>query len=152
MTGMDFPGAPQRGCDVTPTEDGVRQAMQDLMPRLKAEPARTDCCQAVEIALTEALNNIVEHAFAPPFSGARSIKLRYAWDGDLLRIELADNGKPPPDGVLPEGRPAAIDVPRDDLPEGGFGWFLIRSLTRQIRYERHEEINRLTLVFGPPVA
>jgi serine/threonine-protein kinase RsbW len=38
---------------------------------------------------------------------------------------------------------------QDDLPEGGFGWFLIRELTKDLQYVRHEDQNRLT--FSIPI-
>ena len=34
------------------------------------------------------------------------------------------------------------DAPQD-LPEGGFGWFLIRSLTRDLTYLREDGYNML---------
>jgi serine/threonine-protein kinase RsbW len=32
----------------------------------------------------------------------------------------------------------------DDLPEGGFGWYLIRTLARDVRYDRNGVTNCLT--------
>jgi serine/threonine-protein kinase RsbW len=35
-----------------------------------------------------------------------------------------------------------------DLPEGGFGWFMIHSLCKEISFEREHNRNCLTMTFG----
>ena len=53
---------------------------------------------------------------------------------------------------------ADLDVAREDLPEGGFGWFLIRQLAWDVRYVREGRTNRLFLAIdlaalaGPGIA
>ena len=34
------------------------------------------------------------------------------------------------------------------MPDGGFGWFLIKSLTEDIHFSRAGDKNKLTLVVG----
>ena len=48
-----------------------------------------------------------------------------------------------PDHTLPMGLPQPIGVDKD-LPEGGFGWFLIRSLTENLTYRRIDARNHLS--------
>jgi serine/threonine-protein kinase RsbW len=48
-----------------------------------------------------------------------------------------------PGGRLPEPRPAPLDVALEDLPEGGFGWNVIRDLTAGLAYRRVNGVNRL---------
>ena len=43
------------------------------------------------------------------------------------------------------GKPANLDVAFEDLPEGGFGWFLIQDLAKDVLYARVENENRLSL-------
>ena len=31
-----------------------------------------------------------------------------------------------------------------DMPEGGFGWLIIRQLAHDVRYARHEGVNQLS--------
>jgi serine/threonine-protein kinase RsbW len=50
-----------------------------------------------------------------------------------------------PDGQLPLGQPTAVDVDLMDLPEGGFGWFLIQDLARDVTYVRVGSENRLDM-------
>ena len=45
----------------------------------------------------------------------------------------------------PGGEPPAGQAPDpDDLPEGGFGWHLIRSLSKDLEYHREGDRNFLT--------
>jgi serine/threonine-protein kinase RsbW len=44
---------------------------------------------------------------------------------------------------LPAGKFQPLDD-LADLPEGGFGWYLIRSLTEELSYRRSNGINRLS--------
>ena len=53
-----------------------------------------------------------------------------------------------PDGGPPKGHPAELGVDMQDLPEGGFGWFLIRTLTTDLRYRREAGRNRLSFQMG----
>jgi serine/threonine-protein kinase RsbW len=98
---------------------------------------------AVEIVLAEVVNNIVEHAYAGVAPGEVVIT------GDIqdktLKLTAIDFGKPLPEGKLPEGKPADVSGDIQDLPEGGFGWFMIRTLTRDTRYRRDNDQNRLEL-------
>lgn len=67
-----------------------------------------------------------------------------------LPTDLRESDLPPPlqpgrDQRDPASGPAIpVAVRPEDLPEGGFGWFLIRLLSRDIRYLRIGPANRLT--------
>lgn len=111
--------------DAPSVRDGLRQAFA-------AEPLLSlseDDRGTAEIVLAEVLNNVVEHACA---AGSGPILLALSLDGGLLHCRVEDEGAAMPGGTLPAGRP------RDPaaLPEGGFGWHLIRVLCRDLRYER----------------
>jgi serine/threonine-protein kinase RsbW len=120
---------------------------------------------SIELVLAEVLNNIVEHALADPApeagrcpaearpARARSplqdtvpglIMLDMQIQGGALHCVVRDEGRGMPDGRLPAGRRPDLDSARDDLPEGGYGWFLIRNLTRDLRYCREPGGNRLS--------
>lgn len=116
---------------------GVIEAIADL--ELLQEEIST-----VELVLAEVLNNITEHAYpAPDIGGPIRIEGRVGPDGLHLLIE--DEGAPMPGGRAPIGHRAVTDVPLSDMPEGGFGWFLIRDLAKDVRYERKGQVNRLRL-------
>ncbi len=58
-------------------------------------------------------------------------------------FQVLDDGEPMPGGRLPDGNPPAVDVPTADLPEGGFGWFMIRSVADELQYTRTDGGNCL---------
>ncbi|MDU9006835.1 ATP-binding protein [Sedimentitalea todarodis] len=127
------------------TEHDTRGALAEIMMRLRIIGVPDEQAGGVEIAVTEAVNNIVEHAYRDVDRG--SIMIRAGVTGNVLRVLLVDEGAELPGAELPAGRPANIDTALDDLPEGGFGWFMIRTLTRDIRYRRWRGRNHLRLQF-----
>jgi serine/threonine-protein kinase RsbW len=126
------------------TFPSVRTALAALMegPVLEAVPEGDR--GAVEIVLAEALNNIVEHAYA---DAAGEITLTLWQAGGEVACRITDRGVSMPQETLPEGILAQADTPAD-LAEGGFGWFLIRSLSRDLRYARYGTLNELTFVLN----
>lgn len=116
----------------------VRHGLLALFDTILLRNLPEDGRGTAEIVLAEALNNIVEHAYAR-HQGDIEITLKLSPSGLVCRI--VDTGVPMPEGALPAGtlKPFAED---DDLPEGGFGWFLIRTLSRDLEYRR-EGMNNL---------
>jgi len=123
------------------------------MTHVKSVCQNTDRCARIEIAAVKVLNNIVEHAFADPKTGSgpdtnRRIRLICTWLDTTICLEIADNECALPGEALPEGRAADVDVAVAALPEGGFGWFLIRTLVSDIVYDRRDGRNFTTLWFA----
>ena len=118
--------------------EAVRQALQEACATWLLRSLTEDARGTAEIVIAEALNNIVEHACA---SGEGEIELSLKRTGGKLSVLITDRGHPMPGGTLPEGRLPVPDP--DDLPEGGFGWFLIRSLSQDLRYCRADGRNHL---------
>jgi serine/threonine-protein kinase RsbW len=127
------------------TELGARNAIAAISDHIRASWLTQDQADEVEIALAEALNNVVEHAFAKAEPG--NVRVLCSLRGSQLDIRICDSGVPMPDNRLPPGLAADVNVAREDLPEGGFGWFLIRELTSDIRYDRCGLVNHLSLRF-----
>jgi serine/threonine-protein kinase RsbW len=94
----------------------------------------------VELVLAEALNNIVEHACDRQCG---KIYIRLNLGPQDLHCRIEDNGRPMSDGNLPSGELQLFD-PSGDVAEGGFGWFLIRSLSHDLDYRRIGECNQLS--------
>lgn len=93
-----------------------------------------------QIVLAEVLNNIVEHAYADS-PGEIFIGLAHHPDGVWVTIKDRGHAFPKeelPQGLLPEMGSLA------DLPEGGFGWYLIRTLVRNLTYLRADGQNNLS--------
>jgi len=122
----------------------VREALKRLMDGLKPLSLDVEEAGTVELVMAEALNNIVEHAYpeGDPH-GPISITCSHARDG--LHMTVVDNGRAMPDGQTPLGTPAQTDVALNDMPEGGFGWFLIKDLAKDVTYDRINAENHLKL-------
>lgn len=98
----------------------------------------------VEIVLAEVLNNVVEHAYAN-YPG--SIDIGITAGNGFMFVRIVDAGLPMPGEELPGGRLGkATDI--QDLQEGGFGWYLIRSLSQDLSYLRDGNMNILSFCVG----
>ena len=120
----------------------VRTALKALLRRLEPLELGVDEVGTVELVMAEALNNVVEHAYPEgDAAGPITISCNHAADG--LHLMVVDRGRAMPKGQMPDGATVDLDVPFCDTPEGGFGWFLIKDLADEVRYERVEWENRL---------
>ncbi len=125
------------------TNSDVRHSMILLRRLLVSMGVFIDDIGKVELVLAEALNNIVEHACAGTDENMVGLDLKRT--PSRLNCQICDPGKPMPNAQPPMGRVTDPTIGRDRLPEGGFGWMLIRSLSDNIHYQRIGETNRLTL-------
>lgn len=119
----------------------VRGALQAVKGVLREQALAEEIAGLVEIVLAEVLNNIVEHAYGD--EGHGEIDLEMENRGNALAFVIRDAGRPMPGGAPPAGRPQDLDVEPHRLPEGGFGWHLIRELTSGLEYRRLGERNEL---------
>lgn len=100
-----------------------------------------------ELVLAEVLNNVVEHAYGEA-GGRVEVSLQKGPGG--VQCLITDEGRAMPGGELPEGRlPGGPEINLSDLPEGGFGWHLIRSLSTDLTYARVDGQNRLSFLLAP---
>lgn len=132
-------------CSFMATNLDARSGVSNVVAELRTLGVPGSRVDEVQIALTEAVNNVVEHAYAGAVPGEVMIQAKLL--SERLWISITDAGAPYPAGALPVGQPADIEVPTEDLPEGGFGWFLIRELASQVQYERTNGNNNLSLCF-----
>jgi hypothetical protein len=77
--------------------------------------------------------------------GSRSTRAATAFDAASKTAAPRCRAAFFPGGVCRPADPCA----HDDLPEGGFGWALLRRLTRDLAYQRHEDRNRLDVSAFP---
>ncbi|WP_050526950.1 ATP-binding protein [Pseudorhodobacter aquimaris] len=120
--------------------DAVRGGLADLLDSGPLCAMEADARGTAEIVLAEVFNNVVEHAYATR-QGRIKVCLKNHPDGVLVTV--IDSGSPFPQQQLPQGLLPEINA-WDDLPEGGFGWYLIRSQVRHLSYQREGKHNRLT--------
>lgn len=119
----------------------TRTVLADLVAGLAGAGLRDDDLSTVELILAEALNNVAEHAYC---DAPGPVKLNIELRPSALACRIADQGRPMPNGDVPNP-PLPVIEPPDTLPEGGFGWHIIRGLTRDLTYRRCAGWNTLTM-------
>lgn len=123
--------------------DAVRAALGRLMDALASAFADESVRAAAELLLAEVLNNVVEHAGASDSPCA--IRIAAMPQDGSVEFVVTDDGRAMPGGRPPEHPLPPVSTAKAALPEGGFGWPLIRSLAREIHYSRQAGRNELRL-------
>ncbi|NHB76482.1 ATP-binding protein [Rhodobacter sp. M37P] len=122
----------------------IRRSLAGMLVCPPLSALREDARGSAEVVLAEALNNVAEHAYGEA-GGQVEVTLRQETAG--IRCLIVDAGRAMPGGTLPEGRlPPDRGPALQDLPEGGFGWHLIRSLCTDLSYSRIADRNHLTFL------
>jgi serine/threonine-protein kinase RsbW len=142
----------------------TRSVLSEVRGQLACQGLDDDDLGTLELVLAEALNNVTEHAYGPeggPVELSIAMSTSPAFpeptvrppaprsgeageEGPLIHCELRDYGRPMPAGGPPQSGLPTI-APPDLLPEGGFGWHIIRCLVLDLSYERLGNCNRLRL-------
>ena len=125
----------------------VRDALRQFMAAIAMLELRHDQYEAIELAMAEALNNVAEHAY-PETRPQDRIRIICRQFNERLHARIVDQGHPMPFGAVPAGNAANVKVELDQVPEGGFGWFLIRDLVDSVSYCRIGQDNHLDLQFS----
>ena len=111
----------------------IRAMLEALREWLSQAGVTADTSGTIELVTAEVLNNIAEHAYQDAGGDITAdIKI---FDG-YLQAALIDQGRPMPNATLPPARYVDPDLALEDLPEGGFGWGLIRTLCSDVNYRR----------------
>ena len=92
------------------------------------------------LVLEEAVVNIINYAY--PKEDHESIYLSAKLHNDSIILVLTDTGKEFDPTMAPE---ADITLSADERPIGGLGIFLIRQILNEVKYERIDGKNVLTL-------
>ncbi len=103
----------------------IRMAIADLG---KSAAMPQDDIEQVELAASEAVANIVRHAYCDNDGNAPPVRVKCSHDGAKLTVVVIDQGRgfePPPNDVIPE-----VDINRD----GGLGIILIKCLMDRVNY------------------
>ena len=94
----------------------------------------------ITLVLEEAVVNIINYAY--PKEKHESIYLSAKLYNDSIVLVLTDTGKEFDPTMAPE---TDITLSADERPIGGLGIFLIRQIMNEVKYERIEGKNVLTL-------
>ena len=124
----------------------VRRTLAGLTDRWRAYGIPPDLADHAELVLAEVLNNVVEHAVR----GHQNARITVEWDQRPggLDLRVTDTGKPMPGGDAPAGDLPERPDPATAPSEGGYGWFLIRSLAKDLSYRRVDGVNELRISLG----
>ncbi|MBU2957327.1 ATP-binding protein [Paracoccus sp. 1_MG-2023] len=123
----------------------VRDTLQDIRSRFR-EDVDEDALGRLELVLAEVMNNVAEHAPSVVIGRLPVIHLCVVRHVGGLACALTDDGSSlPAECLAPRNLPLATD-----MPEGGFGWYLIQDLTQALCYYR--EGGRNYLAFSVPFA
>ena len=134
-------------CDAT-FED-VRMVLKQMDMRLKAQGVDPDKRGTAQMVLAEAMNNIVEHAYADtPKTGI--LQLWVDADKDSLRVKLVDGGAPMPWNKVRNPRTLRRPLSLKYAKEGGYGWSIITTLATDLGYERINDQNHLSFRIDAP--
>ncbi len=103
---------------------------------MPSEPASGPRRSEIELAVTEAVSNVIRHAY----KGDRSqqVIVEVSTGEDDLVVEVIDQG-PPPDG-LPDNEP---DL--ENPGSGGYGLYLMRTVMDEVEWTRQPRGNVLRL-------
>lgn len=129
------------------TEDAVRAGLLHCRRAMRTAGMCTDLTGRAEIVLAEALNNITEHGRPDGQTGWISLRCDLCQAG--LRVVITDRCRPLPQDLLAfsgDMRPMPGNLDLADLPEGGFGWHLIRLLTHDLACKHEAFGNRLSFL------
>ncbi len=98
----------------------------------------------LQIAVDEAISNIIEHGYSGVAGGSATIALHLTVDAETFRIEIEDDGSVFDPKNLPE-----VDIRKHagSGRAGGLGVFLMRRVMDQIEYHyQHGKRNKLILI------
>lgn len=146
--GADGTGAPARRplleLDFEATSAEVRAALARITGAIAPLDPAPDRAIAVELAMAEVLNNVVEHAYAGQAPGPVQVTLTA--EDRVLICRVEDEGIDLPDGLPPPGPLPDPEAARaiETLPEGGLGLPLIHALAERLTYLRLPGRNCLT--------
>ena len=123
-------------------QEEVSNVVSKISDWLNIHCVDSDTVGELELVLAEVLKNVVEHAYLYAEDGEIDILVRLR--NDRLHATITDKGR------KFDGPPSLkeMDVENmafEELPEGGFGWNLIRMLMNKIEFEHKDHQNKLTL-------
>lgn len=121
----------------------VRDALETLIDYVQPLHLSEDLVATIQIVLAEVLNNVCEHAYA---GQGGPVYLRALVEADRLAVIIRDRGVPLPPNLILADDPDGFDP--DNLPEGGFGWHLIRTLATELSHDRLARWNEMKIVFS----
>lgn len=108
----------------------------------QGQPLSIDETDALELAVCEAANNAIKHAYKD--RPDCTVRVSVVVDGTGLVICVQDQGKPMQDRQKLTND-LAVAQTLEELPEGGMGLFLIRNAADSVGYKAGAQSNVLII-------
>jgi serine/threonine-protein kinase RsbW len=121
------------------TPEEVMRAVEALQEFGEVRQIPAKILFGLTLALEECGSNIVNHALRR--DPAKTFRVTFDHNDSRITIEMRDAGPEFDPTLTPASEPEAAD----DGPPGGWGIFLVRRNTDEIRYTREGGENRLLL-------
>jgi serine/threonine-protein kinase RsbW len=119
--------------------DSVEKLMAFVNDGCQRHDLPAEAAADLELAIDEAVNNIIEHSYRGMPPGDITVILRF--EARLVHVEIRDQGR----GFDPQEIPQPdIHAPLEERRAGGLGWYLIQQLMHEVDYRRAESGNTLT--------
>lgn len=118
----------------------VRSTLGDIRRRFR-DNVSADALGRLELVLAEVMNNVTEHGAQLIRRDTPSIHICIVRHDSGLACAITDDGQSlPVECLQPRGLPSLAGA---ELPEGGWGWYLIQDLTQALSYYREDRRNFL---------
>ena len=95
----------------------------------------------VNLVIEEFGINVMNYGYD---EGVHTFDINLSSDGELLTIEIIDDGKP--FNPLEDAPEPDTESSIEDRPIGGLGLFLVRTMTEDLRYRWEDSKNHSTMV------
>jgi serine/threonine-protein kinase RsbW len=129
---------------VPATDAGMRRAADAFEAFIASRRVPARGRRRLLLALDEILSNIIRHGCP---QGSDTINVTFSMEADMIEIEFVDSAGPfnPLEAPLPDTT-AALEARQP----GGLGIALVRAMMDDVRYERRDGRNVLTLTARLP--
>lgn len=126
---------------ITSSYDNVETLIFSVKEFLAKEKIESHILSGVDICLTEALNNVIKHAYKGEQN--KPIEVIVTKDSNLLEMQIIDSGISRDSFVIKDLDYDPNDI--DNLPESGMGLYLIKQLMDDLDYYSINGKNYFTL-------